>query len=64
MNSETIAFLSYYGVDLLMTLLFILGFLYRAYLLNKMASQKNLAYQSSFWIKINLLGCFLTVDVA
>jgi hypothetical protein len=64
MDSQTIAFLIYYSVDLFMTLLFILGFLHRAYLLNKMASQKNRAYQSSFWIKIGLLGCFGATDIA
>jgi|JI6StandDraft_1071083.scaffolds.fasta_scaffold07269_5 hypothetical protein len=63
MSTSEVAFLSSYLVDLAISLLFLVGFIYRIYILSKMASQKNQTYRTSFWIKIVLLGCYIIVDI-
>ena len=64
MNITEVVFLSSYLTQLTINFLFIVGFLYRIYMLGKMASNKNQTYRFSFWIKITLLSILVITDVA
>ena len=63
MNREA-AILGCYLTDLAITALFMIGFIHRAYLLSKMANQKNQSYPKSFWVKIVMLSIYMLINLA
>lgn len=63
MSFGEIAFLSCYLTDLAITVLFVVGFVHRIYLMSKMASHKNQIYRISFWIRVSVLLIYEGVNI-